>query len=299
MPDYGRPVEFGIFPTPDVDQLPDLFRMVDAADRGGLDLVGIQDHPYQRRFVDAFVLAGAVLERTRRLRVFPDVANLPLRSAAMIAKTAASLDILSGGRFELGLGAGAFWDAIVALGEPKKTPAAAAGALREAVDVIRLLWSTDRSVRFAGKHYRLAGTKPGPAPAHDIGIWLGVGGPKLLEFTGRAADGWVPSASYFPPEVLPRMHARIDEGARAAGRDPAVIKRIYNVFGVVTDGPSLGPFQWPARIWVEELSRLAVDGGMDTFVFGPGADVVHQVEVFAAEVAPGVRETVTAERAAS
>lgn len=297
MPDYGRPVEFGIFPMPDVDHLPDFFGMVDAAERGGLDLVGIQDHPYQRRFVDAFVLMGSVLERTRRIRVFPDVANLPLRTPVMIAKTAASLDLLSGGRFELGLGAGAFWQAMAGLGAPQPTPAQAAGALREAVEVIRLLWSGERSVRFQGKHFQLAGTKPGPQPAHDIGIWLGVGGPRLLEFTGRVADGWVPSASYFPPEVLPDMHARIDAGADAVGRDPSLVKRVYNVFGLVTDGPSTGAFQWPAERWVEELTQLVLDGGMDTFVFGPGAEVVRQVELFAAEVAPAVREAVAAERA--
>ncbi len=297
MPDYGRPVEFGIFPTPDVDHLPDFFGMVDAAERGGLDLVGIQDHPYQRRFVDAFVLMGSVLERTRRIRVFPDVANLPLRTPVIIAKTAASLDLLSGGRFELGLGAGAFWQAMAGLGVPQPTPAQAAGALREAVEVIRLLWSGERSVRFQGKHFQLSGTKPGPQPAHDIGIWLGVGGPRLLEFTGRAADGWVPSASYFPPEALPGMHARIDAGADAVGRDPSLVKRVYNVFGLVTDGSSTGAFQWPAERWVEELTQLVLEGGMDTFVFGPGADVVRQVERFAAEVAPAVREAAAAERA--
>lgn len=297
MPDYGRPVEFGIFPTPDVGALADLFGMVDAAERGGLDLVGIQDHPYQRRFVDAFVLAGSILERSERLRVFPDVANLPLRGPVMIAKTAASLDVLSAGRFELGLGAGAFWQAMAALGMPTPTRGQSAGALREAVEVIRLLWSDERSVRFHGKHFRLDGTKPGPQPAHDIGIWLGVGGPKLLDFTGRAADGWVPSASYFPPEVLPDLHSRIDEGAHAAGRDPRQVQRIYNVFGSITDGPSGAAFEWPADRWVEELTRLVVEGGMDTFVFGPSSDVVRQVEVFAAEVAPAVRAAVAVERA--
>jgi alkanesulfonate monooxygenase SsuD/methylene tetrahydromethanopterin reductase-like flavin-dependent oxidoreductase (luciferase family) len=296
MGDYGRPVQFGIFPAPDADQMTNFFDMVDAAERGGLDLVGIQDHPYQRRFVDAFVLLGAVLERTTRLRVFPDVANVPLRAPAMIAKAAASLDLLSGGRFELGLGAGAFWPAIAGLGGPERTPAAAAGALREAVEVVRLLWSDAPSIRFSGEHYWLAGTKPGPQPAHEIGVWLGVGGPRLLEFTGRTADGWVPSASFFPPEALPRMHTRIDTGAHDAGRDPAFIKRIYNVFGLVTDGPTLGPFQWPTERWIQELTGLVLEGGMDTFVFAPNTDVVRQVEIFAAEVAPAVRVAVTRER---
>lgn len=296
MSDYGRPVEFGMFPTPDVEALGELFGMVGAAERGGLELVGIQDHPYQRRFVDSFVLMGAILDRTQHLRVFPDVANVPLRTPAMIAKTAASLDLLSGGRFELGLGAGAFWPAIEGLGTPRRSPAEAAASLREAVEVIRLLWSRESSVHFTGAHYSLAGSKPGPPPAHDIGIWLGVSGPRLLEFTGRSADGWVPSASFIPPSSLPDMHARIDSGAAEAGRDPASIKRIYNVFGLITDGDSTGDFQWPAERWIDELTALVIEGGMDTFVFGPAADAVHQVERFAADVAPAVRESIRKER---
>ncbi|GGM52694.1 hypothetical protein GCM10011608_42000 [Micromonospora sonchi] len=92
------------------------------------------------------------------------------------------------------------------------------------------------------------------------------------------------------------MHARIDAGAASAGRDPAAVKRIYNVFGLVTGGPSLDAFQWPASRWVEELTTLVIEGGMDTFIFGPGDDVVRQVELFAAEVAPAVREAVARER---
>ncbi len=79
MPDYGRDVEFGVFPAPEAAKLGLVFEMAAVADRGGLELVGVQDHPYQRRFVDTFVLMGAILERTRRIRVFPDVANIPLR----------------------------------------------------------------------------------------------------------------------------------------------------------------------------------------------------------------------------
>jgi alkanesulfonate monooxygenase SsuD/methylene tetrahydromethanopterin reductase-like flavin-dependent oxidoreductase (luciferase family) len=86
-----------------------------------LDLIGIQDHPYQRRFLDTFALIGDLLARTERLRFFPDVANLPLRQPAMLAKAGASLDVMSGGRFELGLGAGAFWEAIAAMGGPARS----------------------------------------------------------------------------------------------------------------------------------------------------------------------------------
>jgi alkanesulfonate monooxygenase SsuD/methylene tetrahydromethanopterin reductase-like flavin-dependent oxidoreductase (luciferase family) len=242
------------------------------------------------------MLMATVLARTERVRVFPDVANLPLRPAAVMAKAAASLDVISGGRFELGLGAGSFWEAVRAMGGPVRSPGEAAEALAEAVEVIRLMWSDAPSVRYDGQHYRLAGVKPGPKPAHDIGIWLGVGGPRNLALLGRAADGWVPSSSWAPPEKLPEMHARIDEAAAATGRDPAAIQRIYNVFGAITDGASAGFLHGPVEQWVDELTEAAVEHGMDSFVFWPAEDPVRQLQRFAAEVAPAVREAVARHR---
>lgn len=299
--DYGREVAFGVFPSPDAD--PDTLKrtwaVIDAAERGGLDFAGIQDHPYQRRHLDAWSLMATVLARTERLRVFPDVANLPLRPPAVMAKNAATLDVLSGGRFELGLGAGAFWEAIEAMGGERRTPREAADSLLEAMEVIRLMWSRQRSVRFEGEHYRLAGVKPGPAPAHDIGIWLGVGGPRMLKAVGRSADGWVVSHAYVGPEKLPEMHARIDAGAAETGRDPASVRRVYNLWGGITDGPppGQGSLEGPVDLWVETLTELVLESGMDTFVLGPAGDSAAQVELFAAEVVPAVREAVRAGRA--
>src|SRR3954469_4640285 len=114
--DYDHNLQFGIFPVPRADSLQEIRRVVRAADDGGLDLVGIQDHPYQRRFLDTWALMAWVLAETNRITVFPAVANLPLRPARMLAKASASLDVMSGGRFELGLGAGAFWEGVQAMG---------------------------------------------------------------------------------------------------------------------------------------------------------------------------------------
>ena len=190
MPDYGRDLQFGVFPVPAVESVDEVYGIVSAADRVGLDLVGIQDHPYQRRFLDTFTLITSLAAHTENVTFFSDVASLPLRPPAVLAKTAASIDVLSGGRFEFGLGAGAFWDAIAGFGGERRSPGAALTALAEAISVIRLLWSGDRSLRFDGEHYRLKGVHSGPVPAHPIGIWLGVGGLKALALLGRVADGW-------------------------------------------------------------------------------------------------------------
>src|SRR2546421_12936195 len=121
-----KELEFGISILPAADELEHSRAMVRAAEAGGLDLVGIQDPPYQRRFVDTFALIGTLLTETERLRFFSDVANLPLRPPALLAKQAATLDLLSGGRFLPGLGVGAVCALVGTTGGP---PQRARGAV--------------------------------------------------------------------------------------------------------------------------------------------------------------------------
>lgn len=297
MTDYGRPIEFGYFLTPDAADYPELVQLARLADDLGLDLIGIQDHPYQRSFFDTWTLLTAIAVQTQRVRVFPDVANLPLRPPAVLAKAAASLDVMTGGRLEMGLGAGAFREGIAAMGGTTREPRDAVAALEEAITVLRLMWSGQRSVRFDGRFYGVRGVHPGPAPAHPISIWVGGTGPRMLGLIGRLADGWIPSISYVPPLRLPEMHQRIDEAAGAAGRDPAAVRRLYNVFGQITGGPTSGFLDGPVDQWVEELTELSVEYGMDGYVFGTDEEIGVQLRRLALEVAPRVRENVARHRA--
>ncbi len=285
--DYGRPLQFGHFLTPNAADPEQPLRVAHLADELGLDLIGVQDHPYQPRFLDTWTLLSVIAARTRRVRVFPDVTNLPLRPPAVLAKAAATLDLLSGGRVELGLGAGAYGLASQAMGAQPRTAGEAISALEEAIQVIRLMWSGERSVRFRGVHYRLDGVHTGPVPAHRIGIWLGTYRPRGLALVGRLADGWVPSLGYLPPEALPEAHRRIDEAARGAGRTPADIQRIYNLWSQEgsTDGLA------------DQLTALTTEGGMDTYVLGTESE--GELRRFATEVAPRVREEVERRRARS
>ncbi len=291
MADFGREVRFGYFLIPNADD--PLIETAREVERRGLDYIAIQDHPYQRRFVDTFVLMSMILAATSRVHVFPDVANLPLRPPAIMAKSAASLDLLSDGRFDLGLGAGGFWDAIEAYGGPRRTPREALTALDEAIAVIRAVWSGKRNLRVDGELYRLAGAHSGPVPQRSIGIWLGVFGPRALRVTARAADGWIPSFRGDTGQLI-EMVTLLDAEAADAGRDPREIRRILNVNGAILDGASEGPFRGPVAQWTDELTDLAVGYGFDTFVlWAEGSD---QLARFAEEVAPAVRQQVAAER---
>ena len=273
--DYGQPVRFGVFITPVATETP--LELAGLADELGFDVIGVQDHPYQRRFFDTWTLLTAMAMRTERISLFPDVVNLPLRPPAMLAKAAASLDILSAGRLELGLGAGGFWDAIKAWDGPARTPGESVSALEEAIHVIRMLWSGQHGIRYDGTFYRLGGAHSGPLPAHPIGIWLGGYRPRMLSLVGRLADGWVPSYGYLKEAELREGNRRIDEAASAVGRDLRSIRRVLNA----------------GHMEAELLVELAVDVGMDTFLVADDAD---SMRTFASEVAPKVREQVEARR---
>ena len=250
--DYGHPLEFGYFLIPDADDPAGVLETARLADGLGYDLIGVQDHPYQPRHLDTSSLLAAILAQTEAVRVFADVGNLPLRPPAVLAKAAATLDLLSGGRFELGIGAGGYLDAAQAMGAPARTPAESLEALEEAVALIRAIWSGERrGIRFDGSYYQLAGVHPGPAPAHPIQVWIGANRPRALALTGRVADGWVsPLMSYKPPREAAQANLAIDRAAREAGRDPRAIRRIYNVQGAftsTTQGPRLRHRPWHRR----------------------------------------------------
>lgn len=302
MPDYGHDIEFGYFLIPDADDPGAVLDTARLADRLGYDLLAVQDHPYQPAHLDALALAGVILAQTERIRVFHDVANLPLRPPAVFAKAAATLDLLSGGRFEAGLGGGGYLHAAQAMGAPAWTPGQSLEALEEAVTILRASWGDGRSLRFDGRHYRLTGARPGPKPAHQIPVWLGAAKPRALELTGRVADGWAaPLMNYYPPAAVAESQKVIDRAAREAGRDPGEIRRIYNVPGAFTTaaprpaGDTDEAIVGPPDHWADVLVHLALDLGFGTFVLiaQPDPDTLR---TFIAEVAPRVRERVATAR---
>jgi len=276
-------LRIGVFVVPDAENPERTVGQVVAADEVGLDVVGVQDHPYQRRFFDTWTLLSYAAGRTQGVRLVPDVVNLPLRLPAVLAKSAASLDLLSGGRFTLALGAGAFWDAIAAMGGERRSPGDAVRALDEAIGLIRDLWDTGQrgGVFRDGRFYPVHGAKRGPAPAHPIPIWVGALGPRMLALIGRSADGWLPSLGRLESlDALSTGNSIIDEAATAAGRDPSAIRRLLNV---------------PADIAQPDvLAGLALQFWVSTFILA--TDDAATIERFGREVAPATRELVAAGR---
>jgi alkanesulfonate monooxygenase SsuD/methylene tetrahydromethanopterin reductase-like flavin-dependent oxidoreductase (luciferase family) len=298
MTDYGQDLLFGTFITPINQPAMHAVELAMVSERVGLDLVTFQDHPYQPRFHDTWTLLSYVASRTKQIHVSGNVLNLPLRQPAVLARSAASLDLLSGGRVELGIGAGGFWDAIEAMGGQRLTPGQSIEALEEAIQIMREIWATDRpgGVRINGTYYQVKGAKRGPRPAHDIGIWVGAYKPRILQMTGRVADGWLPTLAYLQGGVadLEKMNTYIDEGAAEAARDPSRIRRLLNISGQFARSRQSLLNGTPQQ-WAEDLAEITLTYGTTGFILA--ADDAPSIELFASEVAPATRELVAAQRA--
>ena len=279
MPDYGHPLRFATFIGPTNSPPSRPVELAQLSERLGFDFVTFQDHPYQSSFLDTWTLLSWVAARTERIGVSGNVLNLPLRQPpAVLARAAASLDLLSGGRTSLGLGAGFYWDAVQAIGGRRLTPMQSVAALSEAIDVIRGVWDADGPGRLDvdGEFYSAHGAERGPAPAHEIPIWLGAHKPKMQDLVGRKADGWLPSLPVMELGDLPKGNAIIDDAARAAGRDPRDITRLFNIL--------------PGRQTAEALAQMTLEDGVSIFILA--SDDPDVLQRFAAETIPAVRDHV-------
>jgi alkanesulfonate monooxygenase SsuD/methylene tetrahydromethanopterin reductase-like flavin-dependent oxidoreductase (luciferase family) len=135
-----NPLQFEVFLSPAAPHPGRVRGNTQVAEAAGFDFVSVQDHPYVPDFLDAFALIGTLTGQASRIRFLTDVANVPLRPPQILAGASASLDLLSGGRFNLGLGADRAWPQIASLGGPVRTPAQAVAATEEAIEVLRVLW---------------------------------------------------------------------------------------------------------------------------------------------------------------
>ncbi len=295
MPDLGHDLAFGLFLPNPASQAATVVRLAQIAEQRGLDVIGIQDHPYNPDLLDTWTLLSHIAAATSTIRLFPDVACVPLRPPAVLARSVASLDLLTGGRVELGLGAGYFLEPIARMGGPRLTRGQAVDALAEAIGVIRAVWTSAEPIAMPGTHFPLDGAAPGPEPAHPVEIWVGSYRPRMLALTARLADGWLPSQAYAHPGETARLNDRLDELAVEVGRAPADIRRIYNVNGRFA-ARGTGFLDGPPSSWVAQLTDLVLEQGFSSFLLAPSGDIVASIERFADEVVPAVRERVSAAR---
>ena len=212
---------------------------------------------------EPLTLLSWVAALTSTIELVPSVIILPLRQTVLVAKQAAELDLLSGGRLRLGVGVGRSAEEYAALGQDYRTRGRRCD---EQIELLRLLWTQDE-VNFEGRWDRVEGAGINPLPVQrPIPIWIGPGGggqvPAVLRRVGRLADGWF---AIIPPDAMPAAAARIAEEAEAAGRDPA---SIGVESAVAITGKQPGEWLAEARTWAgagaTHLCLRTLGGGLDT-----------------------------------
>ena len=209
-------------------------------------------------FHEPFVMFGYLAAATTTLEFVTGIIILPQRQTALVAKQAAEVDLLSQGRFRLGVGIG--WNAVEyeALGENFKTRGARS---EEQIDLMRRLW-TERSVTFDGKFDTVTGAGIAPLPVQrPIPVWIGSASARGYERIGRIADGWFPMTG--PGPKLDDARAIVRDAAVAAGRDPGAIGLEGRVEAADPDTVSAGLEAW-AGVGASHVSINTMGKGLKT-----------------------------------
>jgi F420-dependent oxidoreductase-like protein len=260
------------------------------ADDAGFALLGVGDHVWQgdhaggpeQPHLDAFTTLGLLAAHTTRIPLGPVVAGVHFRAPALLAKAVTTLDVLSGGRAVLGIGAG--WNGQEAAGMGIGFPGTAErfGMLDEAIRICLALWDGERGdeLPFKGRHYQLgralnapqSTTRPHPP------ILIGGGGDKTLRLVARYGD----ACNLYPSPDLPARFELLREYCAQEGRDYDAIERTC-ILPVDT-----GPDGSGASALADQLAAIAGLGVQTAICIVSGPDPVGQAEVLAARVAPAV-----------
>lgn len=262
------------------------------AEELGFDFVSSSDHPGAASpSFETWTMLTWIAASTSRIGIATRVLGVPFRPPALLAKMAATLDALSGGRLILGLGGGSGDDEFRSYGLGLPSPKEKTDGLEDAVTIIRGLW-TERGFTHQGRRYSTEEAELEPKPSRRIPIWLGSYAPRALAVTGRLADGWIPSLGYAAPDDVPGMRERIRNAASKAGRDPDEITCVFNVEvridGAAGDDPDV--VSGSAEEVAEKLSGF-LGLGFEALNFMPptGPEYAEQVERLAREVIPAVQ----------
>lgn len=239
------------------------------ADEGGFDHLWNMDHfatlggdPTGDIF-DAWALLAAMAQATTRIRIGCMVTGNTYRHPGVLAKTAVTVDHLSGGRLEFGLGAAWAENEHTMLGLEFGTVRDRLDRLEEACQIIRSLWTAPQTT-FAGRHYRLDEAVAEPKPVQDPHppIWIGgTGRKRTLRITAEHADAW--NAPGGTPEELAELSAVLDEHCAAVGRDPTGIRRSVQM-RVPEDGDELlSRVEGYAAVGIDDVILILLGGSAE------------------------------------
>lgn len=282
-----QPLRFGIIRNNTLSWAETL-RQWQEFDRLGFDSAWMTDH-FQRPsdpagpHLECWAMLGAVAARTERVRLGVLVCSNTFRHPALLAKSAVTIDHVSGGRLEFGIGTGWFGGEHESFGIPFPDPPVRVDMLEEALEVIDSLMRNDTTT-FAGQHYHLheAPFRPAPIQRPRPPFTLGAHGPRMLRLAARYADRW---NSYGTVEEMAVRNRALDGACAEIGRDPgSIIRSLYGFPAALRADP------WESEPAFTDTIRRYRAAGIDEFIFEPPLD--HQwatMERICGEVIPFLR----------
>jgi len=268
-----------------------LARIASTADDAGFDVIGVPDHLWQGAHMggpeqpelECFTTLGVIATHTRRCRLVPLVAGVHFRQPALLAKMITTLDVLSGGRAMLGIGAGWYEEEARGLGFPFPPLAERFEMLEEAIQICLRMWQGERGNerRFAGKHYQLERPLNVPqslARPHPPILIGGSGEQKTLRLVARYAD----ACNLYPTPDLPDKLNVLRRHCAEEDRDYDAIEKTCIVHFAIADGDA------KTRELIAELHRLAGLGIETVIGILSRVDPIAPLETIAREVMPEV-----------
>ncbi len=213
----------------------DVVSLAKAAESAGFHALWLEDHfrPWahddRASAFESWTTLSALSQVTSRARLGTLVTCASYRSPALLAKMAATFDVVSNGRLILGIGAGWYAEEYEAYNLPFPSPAERVTRLAETVRIVRAMW-TETSPTLRMKHHAIrdAVCNPGPVQRPSPPIWVGGGGPRILRIAARYADGWNYGA--MSPEQFREKLGELRRRAEEAGRDPSAITPSLELF---------------------------------------------------------------------
>lgn len=269
--------QFGVHIGPQKATLADLRSLWRWVDDVGMDWISVWDHLYEapgeggtQPHFEAVAALGAMAADTRRARLGCLVFCAPYRNVGLLAKSAVTIDHVSGGRFVLGLGSGWYEEEAAAFGLPFPSQRERFDVLEEQLGAIRAWWRGDRLTE-AGAHVHLDDAAVLPGPAGPLPIWIGgTGRRRTLRLAATFADGW--NAAYISAAEYRELNGVLDDWCEKAGRDAAAIERSVNLmFNVGHEDRGVALRQLEAQ-WGQRAARIR-DGAL----LGRPEEVLEQV----------------------
>ena len=283
----AHPLRLGIKLAPQATSVEDLRAVWRIADQSGFDHLWGFDHfaaiggPAERPIYEGWTMLAAMAEATKRVRIGLLVTGATYRHPGVLAKIATTVDHLSAGRLEFGIGSGWAENEHTMLGIPFHTVAGRIRRMEETIEVCKRLWTEERS-SYEGRYFRLeeAIHEPKPIQKPHPPIWVGGSGEQLtLRVAAKYADVWNPSGGGGDPEEAARLSAVLDERCREVGRDPNAIRRSVQHRFDASD---------PAA-FVEKSRQFIERGFTEIIAQLSGDNPPRQADLLAEKVLPALR----------